>query len=153
MARPKPPRRAEHGSRIVRALAGLVAAALVLTASIASGSTYFWCAMTQRTVSSCCCAAEVDEAPALEDRGAEVASGCCEARAHRVLPSASPDGDARRLSAPPVPLAMTPAPVARFVGAVVRAPRPAHVERAPVSSARTGPPASVRRAQLQVFHC
>jgi hypothetical protein len=138
----------------VRRLFALVAATLVLVASLTAGRSYLWCAMMERAVEACCCDVEhaADEAPA--DERSEIRNACCEDRAFGDLDkgrvsASTPDLPDAMIAALPAPAVIVAASItaARFVPA--RAP--SSVCASPI---RAGPRTAAQTAvRLQVFRC
>lgn len=132
----------------------LVAAALVLVASLTAGRSYLWCSMMERAVEACCCDVEhaADEAPV--DERSEIRNACCEDRALGDLAKAraaadAPELPAATLAALPTPAIAVAVPMAaaRFVPG--RAP--GSICASPI---RAGPRSAAQNAvRLQVFRC
>jgi hypothetical protein len=157
----------------MRALAGGLLIAVLLSAFFAAGRSYLWCVPMQRVMEASCCGDRGDAQNTAASRGAPVnawglradepryapkppavRASCCEARALEALPQAA----LRVPQAAPMPPALAAvllplSPVLARPAMVPRAPG-APSARAAHAPIRAGPGSpSARCSLLQVFRC
>jgi hypothetical protein len=136
---------------VLRRLAALAAAALLVVSALNGGRSYLWCSMMERAVEACCCEPAADDGDHPE--GATLHAACCEDHVQASLDKGRVGG------AVEVPGAAVSAAVPPSVMAAVIVLRPTFVPGgtpalACPSPIRAGPRRAAETAvRLQVFRC
>jgi hypothetical protein len=125
--------------RRVRATLTALLALVVVVSTLAGGTSYLFCSMTDSVVSQCCCEADEDGHPAQAE--IQRTSDCCEKKTVGKLPQG--------FGAVAFVFDVQPALAAPAAVAVVGVPRVESLRHTPYEP--TGPPGQRRHAQTQVF--